>query len=192
MSIEATASAPIGQPPKLFPEARVDMGPDGRYSSFSDAGIPWTVYEGDALAVTSKLDSESFSCCVTSPPYFWLRDYGVENQIGLEETVADYVEALAGVMDEVYKKLKPNGLLFLNLGDTYYSGKGAAHGTDKKSTKRRFGLRAVDKSGGLDIGVNRKSMIGIPWRVAIEMMKRNWILRSSIIWYRHKALQSMF
>ncbi len=159
------------------------------YRSESISGIPWSIYQGDALTVLSKLEGDiSFNCCVTSPPYFWLRDYGVDEQIGLEETVAEYVGAIADIMDEVFKRLKPDGLLFLNLGDTYYSGKGAAHGTDKKSTKRRFGLRAVDKSGGLDIGINRKSLIGIPWRVAIEMMKRNWVLRSSIIWYRHKAL----
>lgn len=152
------------------------------------ANIPWTVLCGDALSVLQDLQADSFDCCVTSPPYFWLRDYGIEGQIGLEESVSNYVNAIADVMDQVQRTLLPDGLLFLNLGDTYYSGKGAAHGEDKKSTKRRFGLRAVDKSGGLDIGVQRKSMIGIPWRVAIEMMKRNWVLRSSIIWYREKAL----
>lgn len=153
----------------------------------SNNGTAWCVHQGSALSELSRIDY-SFNCCVTSPPYFWLRDYGVEEQIGLEETVDGYVNNIANVMDEVHRKLQPDGLLFLNLGDTYYSGKGAAHGKDKKSKKRRFGLRAVDKSGGLDIGISRKSLIGIPWRVAIEMMKRKWVLRSSIIWYRHKAL----
>jgi len=148
----------------------------------------WYVYNGDALSILKELPDGSFNCVITSPPYFWLRDYGVEGQIGLEETVSDYVDSLCSVMDEVYRVLKNDGVLFLNLGDTYYSGKGESQGIDKKSSKRRFGLRAVDKSGGLDIGIKPKSLIGIPWRVAIEMTNHSWILRSSIIWYRKSAL----
>jgi hypothetical protein len=91
-------------------------------------------------------------------------------------------------MDEVSRVLKPDGVLFLNLGDTYYSGKGKSHGIDKKSSKRRFGLRAVDKSGGMGIGLKPKTLIGIPWRVAIEMVERGWVLRSSVIWHRKHAL----
>jgi len=91
-------------------------------------------------------------------------------------------------MDEVYRVLRKDGLLFLNLGDTYYSGKGKSHGQDAKSHKRRFGLRPVDKSGGLGINLTRKSIIGVPWRIATEMTTRKWILRSPIIWYRDKAL----
>jgi len=127
-------------------------------------------------------------CVVTSPPYFWLRDYKVDGQIGLEDSVEAYVVALKEVMQKVRAKLKPEGVLFLNLGDTYYSGKGEPHGDDKKSSKRRFGLRAVDKSGGLGIGLQRKSAIGIPWRVAIAMCLDNWVLRSPIIWHRENCL----
>lgn len=151
-------------------------------------GIPWTIYSGDAGVVLSRLPDESVHCVVTSPPYYWLRDYGVDGQIGLEETVEQYVNSIAGVMDQVYRVLRRDGLLFLNIGDTYYSGKGQSQGKDKKSNKRRFGLRAVDKSGGLGIGVQRKSILGIPWRVAIEMMTRRWVLRSPIIWHRENSL----
>ena len=91
-------------------------------------------------------------------------------------------------MERVRAKLKPEGVLFLNLGDTYYSGKGEPHGPDKKSSKRRFGLRAVDKSGGLGIGLQRKSIIGIPWRVANGMCLDNSVLRSPIIWHRENCL----
>jgi DNA modification methylase len=126
---------------------------------------------------------------VTSPPYYWLRDYGVGGQLGQEETVLQYVKGLADTMDEVYRVLAEDGLLFLNLGDTYYSGKGKSHGTDPKSNKRRFGLRAVDKSGGLGIGIRPKSVIGVPWRVALEMSgRRKWVLRSSVIWHRPRSL----
>lgn len=157
-------------------------------SGISSSGLNWTIYNGDSLEVLKSLPDESFNCVVTSPPYFWLRDYGVEGQIGLEETVEGYVNAISSVMGEVKRVLKSDGVLFLNIGDTYYSGKGKSHGDDKKSSKRRFGLRAVDKSGGLDIGIKPKSMIGIPWRVTLEMIRHQWILRSSIIWYRKYSL----
>jgi len=151
-------------------------------------GQQWSIYHGDAVANLNKLPDDSIHCVVTSPPYFWLRDYGVVGQIGLEETVDGYVQSICAVMDQLMRVLRPDGLLFLNLGDTYYSGKGKSHGTDRKSNKRRFGLRAVDKSGGLGIGVQRKSIIGIPWRVAIEMTTRGWVLRSPIIWHRERCL----
>lgn len=154
----------------------------------SKTGASWTIYNGDAVEVLKTLPDESYNCVITSPPYFWLRDYGVDGQIGLEETVAEYVYSLCAVMDEIWRVLRKDGLLFLNLGDTYYSGKGRSHGTDKKSSKRRFGLRAVDKSGGLDVGIKPKSLIGIPWRVAMEMTSRNWVLRSPIVWYRKYSL----
>ena len=108
--------------------------------------------------------------------------------MGMEETVEGYVSSLCQVMSGVNRVLKKEGALFLNIGDTYYSGKGRSHGHDSKSKKRRFGLRAVDKSGGLDIGYQRKSIIGIPWRVALRMCEDGWVLRSPIIWHRDKCL----
>ncbi|MDQ3634024.1 MAG: site-specific DNA-methyltransferase [Acidobacteriota bacterium] len=148
----------------------------------------WEVHCGDALKTLKSFEDQSFNCCVTSPPYFWLRDYGVKNQIGKEETIDDYVDAITNTMSEINRVLKSDGLLFLNLGDTYYSGRGKSHGKDKKSKKRRFGLRAVDKSGGMGIGLQKKSMIGIPWRVALSLMENGWALRSTIVWHRDKCL----
>lgn len=150
--------------------------------------VEWSVFEGNAHSVLMDLPSEAFNCVITSPPYYWLRDYEVEQQIGQEDSVEGYVNAIASVMDEVRRVLKDDGVLFLNLGDTYYSGKGKSHGKDRKSRKRRFGLRAVDKSGGLGIGLKPKTIIGIPWRVAIEMTTRDWVLRSPIIWHREHCL----
>jgi DNA modification methylase len=154
----------------------------------SNSPKPWRLLCGQATDALRLVDDASIDCVITSPPYFWLRDYKVDGQIGLEDTVADYVDALTNAMVEVYRVLKPNGTLFLNIGDTYYSGKGKSHGIDRKSSKRRFGLRAVDKSGGLGIGLQRKSIIGVPWRVAIRMCEQNWVLRSPIIWHRLKSL----
>jgi DNA modification methylase len=148
----------------------------------------WRVFQGDSANVLKTMQAKSVDCVVTSPPYFWLRDYGVDGQIGLEERVDEYVLAIDKVMQEIYRVLKDNGVLFLNLGDTYYSGKGESQGKDRKSNKRRFGLRAVDKSGGLGINLQRKSIIGIPWRVATQMCQGKWILRSPIIWHKQKGL----
>lgn len=167
------------------------LAPDSSASEWSGtakSGNTWTVLAGDALRMLARLQDDTIDCVVTSPPYYWLRDYGVQGQIGQESTVREYVTHVAEIMDQVRRILKPGGVLFLNLGDTYYSGKGESQGVDPKSNKRRFGLRAVDKSGGLGIGLKPKTAIGVPWRVAIEMMGRAWILRSSIIWYRKHAL----
>lgn len=169
-------------------EQQVDQNQIINWDGFTKSGILWQVYCGDSFEVLRRLPDESVSCVVTSPPYYCLRDYKVEGQIGLEDSVEDYVEAICKVMDEVRRVLRSEGTLFLNLGDTYYSGKGQSQGNDRKSNKRRFGLRAVDKSGGLGIGLQRKSIIGVPWRIAIEMASRDWVLRSPIIWHREKCL----
>jgi DNA modification methylase len=163
--------------------------PSPSWSGTTFLNRSWNVHQGDAKAVLAELSDNAYNCVVTSPPYYWLRDYGVQGQIGQEETVLKYVESIAETMEEVYRVLKDDGLLFLNLGDTYYSGKGKSHGKDPKSTKRRFGLRAVDKSGGMGIGIRPKSVLGVPWRVALEMSgRRKWVLRSSIIWHRKHSL----
>jgi DNA modification methylase len=123
---------------------------------------------------------------VTSPPYFWQRDYKVAGQIGLEPSIDGYVGSVCDTMDEVKRVLNRQGVLFLNLGDTYYSAKGKPQGHDPKHNGRRLKvLRAVDTSG---LGVPQKTLIGIPWRVALEMMSRGWILRAPIIWRRDKAI----
>lgn len=175
----------FAEEPALFNE--VVVGENEWYGQ-TIRDVKWRVLVGDAKQVLSTLDANSVNCVITSPPYYNLRDYGVDGQIGLEETVQEFVTALADVMDEVYKVLRPDGVLFLNIGDTYYSGKGKSHGKDVKSKKRRFGLRPVDKSGGVGIGIKQKSIIGIPWRVAIEMCNRGWVLRSPIIWHREGRL----
>ncbi|TEB11219.1 DNA-methyltransferase [Pelotomaculum propionicicum] len=169
-------------------EQQVEKNQIINWDGFTKSGILWQVYCGDSFEVLRRLPDESVNCVVTSPPYYCLRDYKVEGQIGLEDSVEDYVEAICKVMDEVRRVLRSDGTLFFNLGDTYYSGKGQSQGNDRKSNKRRFGLRAVDKSGGLGIGLQRKSIIGVPWRVAIEMASRDWVLRSPIIWHREKCL----
>ena len=149
------------------------------------SGIRWRVIRGDSRQILRTLDANRFACVVTSPPYYWQRDYEIDNQIGLESTIAAYVEAIADTMDEVRRVLSPHGVLFLNLADTYYSAKGQPRGRDKKNRARRFGLRAVDAAG---LGVPRKTLIGIPWRVSLKMIERGWVLRSPIVWRREAPM----
>lgn len=142
---------------------------------------------GDALVSLKTLPSKSFNMAVTSPPYYWARDYGVDGQLGHEDSVEEFVMSLADVFDEVFRVLDDDGVFFLNIGDTYYSGNGQPHGSDPRSSSRNFmrkKLRAVDRSGW---SIPKKSLIGVPWKVAFEMQSRGWTLRSSIIWNRMNA-----
>ena len=151
----------------------------------TNSGARWRVIRGDSRHVLRALEENRFDCVITSPPYYWQRDYDVENQIGLEDTISGYVMAIADSMDEVRRVLSTKGVLFLNLADTYYSAKGKPKGSDRKNRARRFGLRAVDASG---LGVPRKTLIGIPWRVSLEMIDRGWVLRSPIVWRREASM----
>lgn len=142
---------------------------------------------GDSASMLKTLPSDLFNVAVTSPPYFWVRDYGYDGQLGHEASVDAYVDALMVVFDEVKRTLHPEGAFFLNIGDTYYSGNGQPHGRDPKCASRNFlrrKLRPVDVSGW---DIPKKSMIGIPWKVAFAMQARGWTLRSSIIWNRGNA-----
>lgn len=170
-----------GQDLNTVPEIR-------EYSGLTQDANSWSLLNMDAVEGLKKLEKNHYNCIVTSPPYFWLRNYGMDGQIGLEDSVEAYIDKLMDVMDEANRVLRKDGVLFLNIGDTYYSGKGESHGRDPKNKKRRFGLRAVDKSGGMGIGLKQKSLIGIPWRVALAMIQRGWTLRSSIIWFQQHAL----
>ncbi|WP_247834119.1 site-specific DNA-methyltransferase [Bradyrhizobium sp. 200] len=125
---------------------------------------------------------------ITSPPYYWQRDYDVDGQIGHEDTIEGYVTALAETFSEAKDVLADDGLLFLNLGDSYYNAKGKPHGRDSKNGARQIArqrLRAVDGPG---LGLPRKSLIGLPWRVALALQARGWTLRSNVIWHRPNAL----
>jgi len=151
-------------------------------------GKPWALLQGDAFGRLSKLETEVADCVVTSPPYYWQRDYEVEGQLGQEETVEEYVASMRNVFAEVRRVLKPKGLLFLNLGDTYYSGKGQPRGGDPKQAWRnvsRSKYRAVDRPG---MGLPKKSLIGIPWRVALALQQDGWIIRSAVRWHKPKSL----
>lgn len=152
------------------------------------AGSDWKIINADVNDGLRLIDDESVNCIITSPPYYWQRDYGVEGQIGHEESIDGFVDVLAGTFEAAKRVLRADGVLFLNLGDTYYSAKGRPHGRDKKHNGRQMArktLRAVDGPG---LGLPRKSLIGIPWRVALAIQAKGWILRSAAIWHRPGSL----
>ena len=146
-----------------------------------------TLWHGDALDVLRTLPDGSVDCCVTSPPYFGLRDYGEPGQYGLEESPAAYVETMRALFSEVRRVLAHDGTLWLNLGDTYYSGKGAAVGPDKKQPARRGYVRPVDKAGQ-PWAPGPKNLLGIPWRVAFALQDDGWTLRNDIIWHKPNGM----
>lgn len=133
------------------------------------------------------VEPKSVQMCVTSPPYYWQRDYGVEGQYGLESHPTEYVKKMVEVFREVRRVLKPNGTLWLNLGDSYYSGNGQPKGSDPRSPSRnwmRERVRPLDVAG---LGFPKKSLLGIPWLVALAMQADGWTLRSDVIWCRQTA-----
>lgn len=119
--------------------------------------------------------------CVTSPPYFGLRDYGHAGQIGLEPTPDEYIAAMVEVFRCVRDVLADDGTLWLNIGDSYSSHKGQSQGVDPKSGARRFGLRPNDKPMP---GFKHKDLIGIPWMLAFALRADGWYLRQDIIWHK--------
>ena len=123
------------------------------------------IIQGDAATELDLLCQESVQCCVTSPPYYLLRDYGVRGQIGLEPSITDYLERLVNAFRSVRKVLKPDGVLWLNMGDTYTCGK----------SQRRCGLKP-------------KNLMGVPWRLALALQRDGWYLRRDVIWHKPNAM----
>lgn len=180
----------IGTPTRRKSGRKKDQdgsGSSSRSSYLSSANIFAGVIKGDSATALRSLPADTFNVAVTSPPYFWVRDYGFDGQIGHEDSVEIYIDALMEVFDEVKRALHPEGMFFLNIGDTYYSGNGQPHGSDPKCASRNFlrrKMRPVDRSGW---DIPKKSLIGIPWKVAFAMQERGWTLRSAIIWNRCNA-----
>ncbi len=142
------------------------------------------VLTGDCRETLKTLPEGSVHCCVTSPPYFGLRDYGHDGQIGLEQTPTEFVEQLVSVFREVKRVLRDDGTLWLNLGDSYAaSGRGGGGGSLQdadvgtkisKANSRRAPAR----------GYKQKDLLGIPWRVAFALQADGWYLRQDIIWHK--------
>ncbi len=163
---------------------------------------------GDALTELRKLPDESVNCIVTSPPYYALRDYGVDGQIGLEDTLGEYLAAIVEVFREARRVLRTDGVCWVNLGDAYASGGADVRLRDDKRGYRGDRLAngrgdqpavlrdktidadpapAQQRSGGTP-GLKPKDMMGIPWRVAFALQEAGWYLRSDIIWHKSQPM----
>lgn len=132
---------------------------------------------GDARAVLAALPAGCVQTVITSPPYWSLRDYGIAGQIGLEDSVQDFVDMLAGVFEEVRRVLRSDGTLWLNVGDSYTSGGRTWRAPDRKNRARAMRVRPPTPAG-----LKPKDLIGVPWRLAFALQQRGWYLRSDIIW----------
>lgn len=148
---------------------------------------------GDVREQLRKLPDGCVQCCVTSPPYWGLRDYGVDGQLGLERTPEEYTANMVDVFREVKRVLRDDGVLWLNLGDSYnaYNGnagpgsgfsRGAACDTQRPQLESGYGLRTS--------GLKPKDMVGIPWRIAFALQSDGWYLRSDIIWHKPSCMPS--
>lgn len=135
------------------------------------------IIEGDSRAVLHSFPDNYFQCCITSPPYWGLRDYGIKGQIGAEFELKNYIDDLVKIFSEVRRTLKPDGTLWLNIGDAYTSGGRKWRDDDKKNPGRGMSYRPPTPDG-----LKPKDLIGIPWKIAFALQEEGWYLRSDIIW----------
>ena len=153
-----------------------------------------TLWHGDALTVLRGLGSESVDCIVTSPPYYGLRDYGVEGQIGAEPAPAAFVAALIEVFHEARRVLAHNGTFWLNLGDSYSAPAGQGNGGSSSTLEgggRPSGRRdrvIIPSPRRAQFDRPAKNLLGIPWRVAFALQDDGWTLRNDIIWAKPNAM----
>lgn len=147
----------------------------------------WEVREGDCRDLLADMPDESVQTCITSPPYWGLRDYGAEGQLGLEPTPKDYTDAIVSVFREVHRVLRDDGTLWLNLGDSYMGGGGGNYGTGI-STASNHGQHLTNVRNRREFiertGLKAKDLVGIPWRTAMALQTDGWYLRSDIIWHK--------
>lgn len=144
---------------------------------------------GDCREIMKRWKDEGVKVqtCVTSPPYFGLRDYGVDGQIGLEQTVGEYVANMVDVFRHVWHILEDDGTVWLNLGDSYYNyrpGKGQALNKQTVSNTNQDLPTTCARRGNKQEGLKEKDLIGIPWRVAFALQDFGWYLRQDIIWHK--------
>jgi DNA modification methylase len=137
---------------------------------------------GDSVRILRTIPEATFQCCITSPPYWSLRDYGLDGQIGLESTLDAYLDAVVGALMEVRRVLKEDGTLWLNIGDSYTSGGRTWRAPDRKNVGR-----AMDRRPKTPDGLKPKDLIGVPWRLAFKLQEAGWYLRTEIVWSKPNA-----
>lgn len=143
-----------------------------------------TLLHGDALEQAATLTDGSINCIVTSPPYYGLRDYGNDGQYGLEESPAAYVQTMRALFTELRRVMADDGTLWLNIGDSFSSGKGGKQGRTGQRADRGFTATSI----GAATDLPTKNLLGMPWRVAFALQDEGWILRNAIVWHKPNAM----
>jgi DNA modification methylase len=138
------------------------------------------IYNKECTAGLKELPEKSIHCCVTSPPYWGLRDYGTDDQLGLEETPQQYVDNMVKLFREVKRVLKDDGTLWLNLGDSYSSGGRQSTTNQSLRGEKQYGVTRPKANKN----IKPKDLIGIPWLVAFALQADGWYLRQDIIWHK--------
>jgi DNA modification methylase len=142
------------------------------------------IITGDCRDALGTLPDQSIHCCITSPPYFGLRDYGIDGQIGLEQTPEAFVAEMVAVFREVRRVLREDGTLWLNLGDSYAANRSYQVFSTKGGPKHGIGQGVGGRGSVVPCGLKQKDLIGIPWRVAFALQADGWYLRQDIIWHK--------
>lgn len=149
-------------------------------------------YVGDCRELLARLPDACVQTCITSPPYYYLRDYGVTGQIGLEATPSEYIRVLVDVFRGVRRVLRNDGTLWLNLGDGYAGANRGGYAGGKSrldgSTKGQDQSRIARRACRLPRGLKTKDLLGIPWAVAFALRSDGWYLRADIVWHKPNAL----
>lgn len=141
---------------------------------------PLTLINSDCLTALRAMPADSVQCCVTSPPYYGLRDYGHAAQIGLEPTLWEFIDKMVEVFMEVHRVLRPDGTLWLNLGDSYASTWSCGRRNAMGNEACDYGKRQ-NRVGG---GIKEKDLMGVPWRVAFALQDAGWYLRTDVVWHK--------
>ncbi len=155
----------------------LDHGPGDDYEALFSPDGGSALICGDAAEVLDSFPAESVQTVITSPPYWSLRDYGIEGQIGLEQSVESFIKSLTLVFDRVHRVLRKDGTLWLNIGDSYTSGGRTWRAPDKKNAARAMEIRPPTPQG-----LKPKDLIGVPWRLAFSLQAAGWYLRADIVW----------
>lgn len=151
------------------------------------------IYFEDALSALKKIENETINCCITSPPYYMLRDYGVTGQIGLENTPEEYIQKLVQIFHEVNRVLRKDGTLFVNISDSY-AGSGKGRKKDGTCIENNKSKQSIGQKSGVLLktpvsgNMKRKDLIGIPWLLAFALRSDGWYLRQDIIWQKPNAM----
>lgn len=144
--------------------------------------------QGDCLESLKDLPNNSIQCCVTSPPYFNLRDYGIDGQIGRENSPKEYIDRLVDVFEEVRRVLKLNGTLWVNIGDTWAANRSYQVPSTKGGAKHSPAQGNGGTGSKVPEGLKPKDLIGIPWMLAFALRDAGWYLRQDIIWQKPNAM----